>query len=310
MSNKPNVQEAEGSRFPDGFRILRGKQEYITYLQNSSVRIWPSDVAGHYDAHSHSAIEIIMPHKGVSVYHLPNEVYQVQPGEILIIPSGCLHTLTEPQDTMRHLLLFEPNPLEELRDLTAVSGLLQKTIYLHNSPALQKQVGDLLMQAVDCYTQKEPMWNTRCYACFFQVYALLAQEYLRTAAPALPHGAKSVDHEILNSAVTYIDEHYMDDISLEDVANFAGFSKYYFSRVFKQFSNLSFSEYLTQKRLKTAAYLLVSSGKSIREIAVASGFGSVATFNRVFRKYKHCTPTQFRAIYGLTSPLHGEQSPF
>ena len=61
---------------------------------------------------------------------------------------------------------------------------------------------------------------------------------------------------------------------------------------------MSFPEYLTQKRLKAATSLLVSTSKSMQDIAQEAGFGSVATFNRVFRKSKNCTPTQFRAIYG------------
>ena len=44
--------------------------------------------------------------------------------------------------------------------------------------------------------------------------------------------------------------------------------------------------------------MLTGSDKPMREIAIQSGFGSVATFNRVFREQKGCTPTQYRAIYG------------
>ena len=285
------------SRFPDGFRILQGKQEYITYLEHSSIRIWPSDVAAHYDSHMHSAIEIILPHRGTSVYHLPNQVYRVNPGEILIIPSGWTHALTEPQDTLRYLLLFEPEPLMTLMDLDAISEVMRQPIYLHDDADLQHQAGDLLMQAVNCYMQREPLWNTRCYAYLFQFYALLGKRYLRVHAPQQPTG-QHLDPAIMNSALAYINENYQHDLVLEDVAAFAGFSKYYFSRLFKQFCGMSFPEYLTQKRLKAATSLLVSTSKSMQDIAQEAGFGSVATFNRVFRKSKNCTPTQFRAIYG------------
>ena len=65
------------NKFPDGFRILQGKQEYITYLDHSSIRIWPSETAAHFDQHTHSAIEIIMPQQGASVYHMLDAVYRV-----------------------------------------------------------------------------------------------------------------------------------------------------------------------------------------------------------------------------------------
>ena len=293
------MDEAQAhSRFPDGFRILQGKQEYITYIERSSIRIWPSDVAAHYDAHSHSAIEIIIPHRGISVYRLQNETYRVHPGEILILPSGCSHDLTERNNILRYLILVEPTPLLCLRDLPNIGDMLQHPIYLHDQPELQKQIGDLLMQIVTCYFKKEPMWNAMCYSYIFQAYALLGQHYLQCTAPADTASHGNIDPAIMNSAMTFINEHYMEDIPLERVAVFAGFSKCYFSRVFKQFSGVSFSEFLIRKRLNAAMDLLINTRQPIREICDSAGFGSMATFNRVFRQQKNCTPSQFRAIYG------------
>ena len=103
----------------------------------------------------------------------------------------------------------------------------------------------------------------------------------------------------MNSAITYINEHYLEEMSLEDAALFAGFSKYYFSRMFKRFSGISFLDYLTRKRLNAATELLVHTDQPIQEIARSSGFGSIATFNRIFREHKSCTPSQYRAIYSM-----------
>ena len=291
-------EATDRSRFPDGFRILHGKQEYITYKEHSSIRIWPSEVAAHYDNHLHSAIEVMLPDAGAAAYQLPDRMYHVEPGEILFIPSGCPHELTEPDNIRRYLLLFEPGPLYTLQDMPQVALMTQRPIYLQEPTALREQVRGLLHQAIDCYIQKLPMWNTQCYAYLLQAYSLLGREFLSTEMPYTPVRHKQIDPEIMNSVMTYITEHYMDDISLEDAAAFAGFSKYYFSRVFKDYAGISFSEYLLVKRLNAASNLLIRSNQPIREIAQESGFGSVATFNRIFRDHKKCTPTQFRAIYG------------
>lgn len=298
MANKRQTLQEGSSRFPDGFRILQGKQEYITYLEHSSIRVWPSEVPAHYDQHTHSAVEIMVPHRGVATYQMLDGTYRVHAGEILIVPSGCPHDLTEKKDIQRHLLLFEPNPLLSLRDMPGISEMMQQPLYLHDDSELQRQVGELLMQAVDCYFGREPMWNTMCYSYLLQVYALLGRKYLQ-AAPQRAVNRRNIDPAIMNSAMTYINEHYMDAISLEDVALFAGFSKCYFSRIFKQFSGISFLEYLTRKRLNVAADLLVRTNRPIREVAEAAGFGSTATFNRIFREQKNCTPSQFRAIYSM-----------
>ena len=298
MSEMPKHTEEARSRFPDGFRILQGRQEYITYLEHSSIRVWQSDVSTHYDNHCHSAVEIIMPNRGVAVYQVQDEVFRVLPGEILILPSGCMHSLTEPPETQRYLLLFEPNPLLNLRDIPSVSAMMQQPVYLRAESELVSEARKLLEKVVECYFRKEPLWNTECYSYLMQMYALLGRHYLESAGPQHP-SQHSIDPAIMNSAITYINEHYMDETSLEDAALFAGFSKYYFSRMFKQFSGISFSEYLTRKRLNVAVDLLVRTDQSIREIAQSSGFGSMATFNRIFREHKNCTPSQYRAIYSM-----------
>ena len=288
----------ERSRFPDGFRILHGQQEYVSYKEHSSIRIWPSEVAAHYDNHVHSAIEVLAPQRGTAVYQLPDQTYRVEAGQILFLPSGCPHELTEPENIRRYLLLFEPGPLYTLQDMPQVALMTQRPIYLNEPSELREQVRGLLNQAIDCYLQKLPMWNTQCYAYLLQAYALMGREYLSTESPYLPVRHRPIDPEIMNSVMTYISEHYMDNISLEDAASFAGFSKYYFSRVFKDYAGISFSDYLLVKRLNAASNLLIRSNQPIRDVAQASGFGSVATFNRIFRDQKKCTPTQFRAIYG------------
>ncbi len=273
-------------------------------MEHSSIRIWASDVATHYDYHCHSAVEVILPDRGESVYQTQEEVYRVKPGEVLILPSGCMHSLTESPETKRYLLLFEPNPLMNLRDISSISAMMQQPIYLTADSELADGAKQILYQVVTCYFQKEPLWNTVCYSYLLQLYALLGRHYLEIAGPQHP-SRHSIDPAIMNSAITFINEHYMDEMSLEDAALFAGFSKYYFSRMFKQFSGISFSEYLTRKRLNVATDLLVRTDQSIREIALASGFGSMATFNRIFRAQKNCTPSQYRAIYSmaLTPPI-------
>ncbi len=307
MELQQPVSDNEKKRFPDGFRILQGRQEYVTYSEHSSIRIWPSDTASHYEYHQHSAVEIILPHRGISVYRLPDRVYCVEPGQILIIPSETPHELTESKETLRYLILFEPNPLMSLRDQPSLEQVLRKPVYLDDGSELQNKIAGLLNQMISAYFAREPMWNARCYSYLLQIYAELGRA-MRESIPSEESDYDAhIDAEIMNGALTYINQHYMDDLSLEDVSTFAGFSKFYFSRVFKQFSGLSFTEYLTRKRMNVSTDLLVRTSLPIREIAERSGFGSLATFNRVFRKANACTPSQYRAIYGRTPYTGGEQ---
>ena len=96
----------------------------------------------------------------------------------------------------------------------------------------------------------------------------------------------------------YINNHVQEDLTLDDVAQFSGFSRFYFSRSFKQQTGFTFKEYVVRKRVQIAMGLLIETSLSMKEVARQSGFGSIAAFNRVFREQKQCTPSQYRTIYG------------
>ena len=95
----------------------------------------------------------------------------------------------------------------------------------------------------------------------------------------------------------YINEHCSEDLTLEAVADMSGFSKFYFSKLFKQFTNVSFYRYVNQKRIAKAELLLINPENSITDVALSCGFSSLSPFIRMFKLIKGCTPTEFRNIY-------------
>ena len=99
------------------------------------------------------------------------------------------------------------------------------------------------------------------------------------------------------SVCNYINEHCTDNLTLDEVADLIGFSKYHFTRLFKQFTGVSFYKYLNQKRIACAEKLLVNPDISITEVSLQSGFSSLSAFIRMFKIIKDCTPTEFRNMY-------------
>lgn len=98
----------------------------------------------------------------------------------------------------------------------------------------------------------------------------------------------------------YINNHFAEDLSLETVASQAGFSKFHFSRLFKQYTDSTFYKYLNQKRIEFAKSLLQDPGVSVTEVAFKSGFSSLSAFLRMFKLMNNCTPTEFREMYDPT----------
>ena len=101
----------------------------------------------------------------------------------------------------------------------------------------------------------------------------------------------------------YIDEHYKDDLSLEQLADLVGMTPTAFSRYFKQRTAKNISEYIVDIRLGHAARLLVDTSDSVSEICWATGFKTLSNFNRLFRKRKGCSPTEFREKYQKTKVI-------
>ena len=289
---------ARAARYEDGFRVLQGRREYVTYLDDSSVRIWYSDVPWRYEIHDHSAVEVLLTIDGTVTYTVEDTVYQVRKGEVLIIPPDTPHSLSMEEGSSRYLFLFEPDAIMSMRDIKSIAMYFNKPSHLRDGSEAHVRIRELLLRARDAYEKREMMWNTVCYSCILRIYATLGQQYLSGVRPRTDDGLRNMDSEVITAVMTYINNHYREELSLEDVARFAGFSRYYFSRSFKRQTGYSFKDYLCQKRLQVAMDLLIRTNHSMRDVAIESGFGSVATFNRVFREKKGCTPTQYRAIYG------------
>jgi transcriptional regulator GlxA family with amidase domain len=90
----------------------------------------------------------------------------------------------------------------------------------------------------------------------------------------------------------------MDDITLDSLAAYAGFSRYTLSRMFRQHTGYTFTQCLSKRRVDMAMELLSGTKIPVTQVALQCGFNSIATFNRVFREIRGCTPTQYRVIYG------------
>lgn len=298
MEHNIQADAMSRSRFPDGFRIMKGKQEYVTYIEHSSLRVWYSETPWQFESHCHSAVEIIVPVKGEVIYTVSDATYRVQSNEVLIVPPNWVHGLIMHEGSARYLLLFEPDNIFSMRDMQLVEGMLKTPIYLTGQSDSQESIRSLLLQVVNCYERREFLWNSLCYSYLLQMYVRLGQFNMTRELRRYDAKSQHIDPEIVDSARLYIDQNYMRDITLNDVSEFTGFSRCYFSRVFKQQLGQSFSEYLRNKRISMAEELLIHSKQPIQDIAMSAGFGSVATFNRVFRDAKNCTPSRYREIYG------------
>ncbi|MCL1823104.1 MAG: AraC family transcriptional regulator [Oscillospiraceae bacterium] len=278
---------------------LEGMLETVDYDVSSLFLLYRNKEPVGYPKHWHSAVEIIMPVKGgydVSINEYP---YHLEEFDIIVVPTGDIHEIRTPKAQGERIILqFDFSMLKAVKGLSGISFVFFKPwlITENESPELHKVLKSLMLESADEWEKKKECYEACITAKLINMAVLMTREQQNNAENEFSeHLIKRKAHIVnFNRCIEYINQHYKDDLPLEFVSGIAGFSKYHFTRWFKQFAGVSFYEYLTQVRIKVAESMLANSEIPITEIALESGFQSIATFNRVFKSNKKLTPTAFR----------------
>jgi len=109
-----------------------------------------------------------------------------------------------------------------------------------------------------------------------------------------PDNDTSDKNSVIDKVINYIEENYEKDLAISELAKIAGFSEYYFSRIFKKQTGFSPYEYIIKTRIVSAKVLLKSTNMSLREIAYKCGFSNESSFSNTFKKLTNMTPGTFR----------------
>lgn len=98
----------------------------------------------------------------------------------------------------------------------------------------------------------------------------------------------------VSDSLSYINEHFHEPLSLEQLAAKAGLSLYHFTRIFAKETGFTPHQYLINTRLSAAKFLLKSSEASVKDIGFSTGFHSESSFCSTFKKHTGITPSQYR----------------
>lgn len=282
-------------------KLLDGIFERVDYEKNSSILLHLNKEYEDYPIHWHTAMEIIMPFEEYYNVIINKSSYTLQVGDILLIPPGELHELYAPPTGSRMILQFDFSIIGNLKGFTSIFPILLQPhlITPTNSPDIYHELNQLLLSIKDEYTNNNSLSEASIYSKIIQFFVLTARKYMNTGNlfPDLKISKQKEYIEKFNIIFDYINDNLAEDITLDKIAHVAGFSKFHFSRIFKQFTNLSFYDYLNQQRVKAAENLLLNPKLTITDVAMQSGFSSLSTFNRVFKTVKECTPTEFKNLY-------------
>ena len=112
------------------------------------------------------------------------------------------------------------------------------------------------------------------------------------------------NNQIYSDIVDYVKRNISNNITINDIADYFGYSPKYLSRVFSEGLGLSLKQFIISQKMDTAAYYLTDSDRSITEIATSVGFTDVHNFSRSFKKAKGLAPSAYRNTYAKRILYH------
>ncbi len=118
--------------------------------------------------------------------------------------------------------------------------------------------------------------------------------YFSVYAPSGTVTAQKQPNDTIRDIITYVNEHYSEKLTLDDMAAYTGFTREYFCRFFKKHMGITFLRYLDEVRISHAGRLLRTTDLPIAEVMTQSGFSNQTLFNRLFKELYGMTPREVR----------------
>ena len=252
--------------------------------------------------HKHSDLEFSYVVSGRGVYVLRDGACRIAAGDVFLFGANQVHCITDTEGE-EPMLLFNVQ-FESRLIWSPLSNLLnEKYLQLFNGKC-EKLYGQSLstvriaaiMQKLRAECQKRELG-----------YQLLVKAYLYEIIGELIRGcgihfgenepSRRESLICVDRAMTYINEHLDAPLTLEEIANYAGFSRTYFSTVFSELNGLSTWNYITIRRIERSCELLKTTDLSILEIAERCGYSNLSNFNRMFLRIVGSAPREYRQAH-------------
>lgn len=234
--------------------------------------------------HYHSLYEIYFMLEGNCTYIIDNKVYNVQTGDIVIIPGGMIHHTK--YDDIKHTRILI-NCCAKYVPVSAQAAVSSGS-YLYRNPFVTDEARKIFEKTENEYRLNDAFSEEIIICHTHSLFYLL----LRNSDSCI-----TVDNgnKVIEQAVAYIRENFASDITLSSLAKMFCVSPEHFSRMFKKETGLGFSKYLNSLRLQYAEQLLRSAdGQNITQIAEICGFEDSNYFSKKFKEIYGSSPKKLQ----------------
>ena len=250
--------------------------------------------------HTHPCAELFFVIGGKGSFHLQDLIYPVQQGDLVIVNTGFEHTETSDATAPLEYIVLGVEGLEALSARPDMNGWA--TVSLHG---LGTDLAPYLHAIVREMELKEPGFQSICQGLLEVVLALLIRHANFTFS--LADGDKKSSREC-SMVRRYIDAHFKENLSLDQLAALAHVNKYYLVHSFTREYGTSPINYLISRRIQESRRLLESTNHSLSQISHMLGFSSPSYFSQVFRKQEGISPQEYRKASKARQTKGSEES--
>lgn len=261
--------------------------------------------------HWHEELELNLTFEGEADFMAAGKVWRLKRGQAIFINSGVMHRSERPDGRPNeyYSLVFHPwivggepgsvfwqkylTPLLEATECAAVPML--------GDAEWERDVAAAMLRLVELWRKKPIGYEFIVRDELSHIVLLLVQNCL-DSAPA--QSAKELrDAERIKKMLTYIQQHYCEVITTEQIAQSASVSVSECLRCFHSVLDQTPKAYLRQYRVQQAAHQLITTDSPVAEIGAACGFDDMSYFARVFRSEQGMTPSEWREKQSAERPL-------
>lgn len=244
--------------------------------------------------HRHNAVEMIRVTRGQLLCHIAQQQVLLERGMLLLINDNVTHRL-EPLDDVDVSYIqvdtgqyTKRNDTEEDNLLSAFSAQIMMRPYI-------LVPDDSELAHIFQNMQEESLNQKNGFERYIKAYIYHLVAYLyRNDYLSVTDPRNSAHWNRILPVARYVEQHYQNKLSLEELSQAVDCNKYQLCRSFKQATGGTVVDYINYVRLHKAQEMLAEHKHSMIEIAFECGFGSVQYFNKVFRKYMGCSPTALK----------------
>lgn len=240
--------------------------------------------------HWHERLELLRILEGSLELTCSDHHSTLHPGDVALISPRMLHSGTAGDEgVLYNVITFDPGVL--LNDTSPAAQYIHPLCegkYIFEPLVQNNAIATRLDSIVTAHRQETESHPLQVIAELYDLIGLLYKHCVIREISALPT-QKGFDR-----AITYINDHYAEDISSATISKLLGYDESYFCRKFKRQTGLTVMKYIQILRIEKARKLLTETELPVQEIARQCGFSDTAYFTNRFRSLLHTTPTQLR----------------